>query len=184
MVVELKYDTPLADPKHDNLGRKDFSQMLAKSIIGLDANEGFVYSIYGPWGSGKSTVINFVEHYLREHNKKADNKIVVFKFNPWMFSGSENLTHIFLDQLRLRLGMKDAGKGLKEISKKLGIIEGALSFSDIALSAARRRLRSSSLRKRTRPRDSGSFAILPIGCSCSHSHSLTATLNAWLRAVI
>lgn len=68
--------------------------MLAKSIIGLSANEGFVYSIYGPWGSGKSTVINFVEHYLREHNKKADNKNVVFKFNPWMFSGSENLTHI------------------------------------------------------------------------------------------
>ncbi len=128
--IELKYDNPLNDPENDILGRKEFAKNLAKSIIGLNSTQGFVYALYGPWGSGKSTVINFTEHYLKKHNlEKNKAKIVVFKFNPWMFSGSENLTKIYLDQLRTRLRMDDVSDDLKKISKSLELIEIGLSFA-------------------------------------------------------
>ena len=85
MTEELKYDVPLSNPDDDILGRKKFAEGMAKSIIGLKSSEGFVYGLYGAWGTGKSTVINFIEHYVNDHNKKpdAETKIIVFRFNPW-----------------------------------------------------------------------------------------------------
>jgi predicted KAP-like P-loop ATPase len=131
MHTDLKYDNPLIDPENDVLGRKRFSETLAKSIVGLDSSQGFVYGLYGPWGSGKSTVINFVEHYIDQHNKQenSETKIVVFRFNPWMFSGSENLTKVYLDQLRARLSMSDVSEKLQKVSKNLELIEQGLSFA-------------------------------------------------------
>ncbi|MGK2959551.1 MAG: KAP family P-loop NTPase fold protein [Acidimicrobiales bacterium] len=131
MSEEMKYDTPLSTPDDDILGRKRFAENLAKSIIGIEASQGFVYGLYGPWGSGKSTVINFIEYYIKEHNEKpgAETKIVVFRFNPWMFSGSENLTKFYLDQLRARLSMDDVCEELQKVSKGLDLLESALSFA-------------------------------------------------------
>jgi predicted KAP-like P-loop ATPase len=138
MTDTLKYDYPLNDPAHDILGRKNFSEMLAQSIIKLKASQGFVYGLYGPWGSGKSTVINFTEHYIEEHNKeaKAEGKVVIFKFNPWMFSGSENLTKVYLDQLQIRLGMEDVSENLKGLSKKFEVIERSLAFASPIINLA------------------------------------------------
>jgi len=132
MVEKLKYDNPLIDPQDDVLERKNFSETLAKSIINLEASHGFVYGLYGPWGSGKSTIINFVEYFIQQHNNKnnVDTKVVIFKFNPWMFSGSENLTRVYLDQLRIRLSMSDVRKDLQAISKGIKFIEHGLSFAE------------------------------------------------------
>ena len=109
MSEHLQYDNPLFNPNDDVLGRKNFSETLAKS-----------------------TVINFVEHYIDEHNKLScsETKVVVFRFNPWMFSGSENLTKVFLDQLRARLNMSDVSKDLQNVSKNLELIEKGLSFAE------------------------------------------------------
>jgi predicted KAP-like P-loop ATPase len=132
MSENLQYDNPLFNPDDDVLGRKKFSETLAKSIVGLDSSHGFVYGLYGPWGSGKSTVINFVEHYVNEHNKQSSSelKVIVFRFNPWMFSGSDNLTKVFLDQLRARLRMDDVSENLQKVSRSLELIERGLSFAE------------------------------------------------------
>jgi len=56
----LLYDSPLRDPGEDRLGRKEFARFLAQAILKMNADEGFVFALNGPWGSGKTTVINFV----------------------------------------------------------------------------------------------------------------------------
>lgn len=128
---ELEHDEDLKDPSLDILDRKQFAESFAKSIIRLKAKQGFVYGLYGPWGSGKSTIINFIEHFIEEHNEKSEGetKVLIFRFNPWMFSCTKNLTAAFLNQLRARLGMLGVSDNLKEFAKKLELMERVLSVA-------------------------------------------------------
>lgn len=50
--------------------------------------------LYGEWGSGKTTVLNFIEYYLTN-----DDENIILHFTPWMFSNVDQLVNIFFDQL-------------------------------------------------------------------------------------
>jgi len=76
---------------------------------------GLVISIYGYWGLGKTTVLNFIEHYLSQQNTV--EQPVLVKFNPWWFSGDEDLTRRFFDQLSAVLSSRKALS--KKIRKKI-----------------------------------------------------------------
>ena len=66
MAFELANDRPVSDPQGDLLHRQPFVEQLAQSILSVNAHEGFVFAVTGPWGSGKTTVLNFVENFLRK----------------------------------------------------------------------------------------------------------------------
>ena len=83
----LSSDRPLGDPGEDRLGYAPFAERLAESLYRLAPREGFVMALYGPWGSGKSTVLGFVEYYLDK--MPFDDRPVIVHFNPWWFSGHE-----------------------------------------------------------------------------------------------
>lgn len=53
-------DNPLIDPANDMLGYVPFSRLLAQSISRICPKQGIVIAINGQWGSGKSTILNFV----------------------------------------------------------------------------------------------------------------------------
>jgi len=101
-------DNPLIDPAYDMLGYVPFSKLLAQSISKISPKEGIVIAINGPWGSGKSTILNFVLYYL-EH-EFADKPIIPIHFNPWWFSGRENLARLLIGQIRAQLGDRDYGE--------------------------------------------------------------------------
>jgi len=84
----------------------------------MDAQEGFVFALNGPWGAGKTTIINFVLHFLIEEQKE-ENELVVVRFNPWWFSGREQLIQQFFRQFKATLGGQDAPKELRNVSQKL-----------------------------------------------------------------
>ncbi len=58
------YDAALTLPDQDRLGRKGFAQSLAQAILSMDASQPFIFALQGSWGSGKSTVLNFVRFFL------------------------------------------------------------------------------------------------------------------------
>src|ERR1044071_6743324 len=93
---------PLSDPALDRFNYGPVAQKLATSIQKMSPPEGLVIGIYGEWGLGKSTFIEFVVHYLKQF--PADEQPVIMRFNPWWFSGSENLVKHFFDQLLATLG--------------------------------------------------------------------------------
>jgi predicted KAP-like P-loop ATPase len=103
----LSADKPLTEPQEDQLGYAVFAKHLAFSLIRMIPSEGFVVAIYGPWGSGKTTLLNFLFHYFRQA-PVADQPIVV-PFNPWWFSGHENLTKHFFDQFQASLASSEVG---------------------------------------------------------------------------
>ena len=108
-------DMAIRDPKEDRLGYSHFAEIMAKSICKLAPLEGFVIAIYGSWGSGKSTMLNFIIYYLNELPK--DDQPVIIKFNPWWFSNREALIRNFFSQLQLVL--TKAGISNEEIANKI-----------------------------------------------------------------
>ncbi len=103
-MTTLSADRPNLDPRDDLFGHAPFAKGLADSICRYPGSDGLVLALYGPWGSGKSTVLNYVQHYLEQHPE--DDQPILVKFNPWWFSGQENLARAFLSQLQVVLPTK------------------------------------------------------------------------------
>lgn len=115
-MTALSADRPSLDPNEDLFGHAPFAASLADSISGYPGTDGLVLALYGPWGSGKSTVLSYVRYYL-EQREEHDRPVIV-SFNPWWFSGQENLARAFLGQLQAVLPTKN------EKFKRLGNLLG------------------------------------------------------------
>lgn len=107
----------------DAFGRSQFAKLLAKSIVSADAYAGVVIGIEGGWGTGKSTVIGFVEKYLTDTAAEGSKPVIV-AFNPWMVSNSGAMVDALVMQiaaaLQVTLGAQEAK--LKAGEKILGYI--------------------------------------------------------------
>ena len=90
-------DSPVIDPGKDLLGHAPFAKALATGISKMSPAEGLVIALHGPWGSGKTTILNFIEHYLQQESEAT--RPIIIKFAPWWFSGQHDLTQRFFDQL-------------------------------------------------------------------------------------
>lgn len=108
-------DRPIKSKDEDALGRADFSQKLAESILSWKGKDSLVISLSGEWGSGKSSVINLMKEYLSEKR----NKPTVLEFNPWVFSGEGNLNSHFFNEIAKELEIKNESARDKEIAQKL-----------------------------------------------------------------
>lgn len=115
-MTQLSADRPSSNPQDDLFGHAPFAESLANSICRYPGSDGLVLALYGPWGSGKSTVLSYVRHFL-EQRPETEQPVIV-TFNPWWFSGQENLARAFLGQLQAVLPTKS------EKFKKLGDLLG------------------------------------------------------------
>lgn len=106
-------DNPIASSKEDVLGRADVARDFAKSIRGLDTSQGAVVGVLGPWGHGKTSFIN-----LMKEEFDIDPEVSVVEFNPWLFSGSQQLTDVFFSEIAAELRIKDESK-FAGIAKRL-----------------------------------------------------------------
>lgn len=118
----LSSDRPSTNPAQDLFGHAPFARTLAKAIRNYRGSDGIVLALYGPWGSGKSTVLAYVQHELESGPEEVCP--VVVPFNPWWFSGQEHLAKAFLGQLQAVLPAKY--KGFEKIGNLLAEFSGAL----------------------------------------------------------
>ena len=117
----LDPDRPHESPDDDRLDYAPFARALATSIAQMRPCEGLVIAIYGPWGSGKSTVINYVRHYLKHDG----GDVLPVVFNPWWFSGQEDLTLAFFGELLAALPAKLDDHGRRRIAEFAGTVSKA-----------------------------------------------------------
>lgn len=132
-MTALSADRPCTDPKDDLFGHAPFARHLAKSIRCHRGGDGLVIALHGPWGSGKTTILNYVCHHLEAEKTEDADPPVVVHFNPWWFSGREDLAQTFLRQLQAALPAKNAklkrvGDLLGEYGEDLG---GAVDLSGV-----------------------------------------------------
>lgn len=114
-------DAPKTEPEEDRLGYKGFAKRLAASLSAIRADNGYVVGLQGPWGSGKSTVLNFVKAYLRDGER--DRDLVVVDFAPWLISGHQDLIAGFFKVLAEAVSFSDArdeaqGRQAKRLAAK------------------------------------------------------------------
>ncbi|NKL79053.1 hypothetical protein GFL18_22300 [Rhizobium leguminosarum bv. viciae] len=95
-------DVPIESVSQDAYGMNGFARAIARSILNARADEGLVYAINGPWGSGKSSAINLISRHLESTAKPEDLEIV--NFNPWWFTSTEALTLAFFQELKSTIG--------------------------------------------------------------------------------
>src|ERR1700719_2521885 len=104
-------DQPLVNPADDKLDRDHFSEEIARSLANWQGHDSLVLSLSGEWGTGKSTIKNFIIHHLR-------HKATVLEFNPWQWSGQDKLLEAFLWQLGAIFGKKDIAKKTRKLASK------------------------------------------------------------------
>jgi predicted KAP-like P-loop ATPase len=87
-------DSPISNPDLDEFNRREYSERIARTIAARKETKSLVVGIYGKWGEGKTTVLNFIDSELRRHNN-----IVTIFFNPWMFPSESELFTAFYTEL-------------------------------------------------------------------------------------
>jgi KAP family P-loop domain len=98
-------DNPIKSSTADRLGRSGFADHLATALLGEAASEGLVAALVGPWGQGKTSVLNMVKEQLEGRHSRA-----VLTFNPWMFSGRDQLVSAFFEQVAGQLRLKGSAE--------------------------------------------------------------------------
>jgi predicted KAP-like P-loop ATPase len=110
--MTLAGDIPIRRAEDDALGRAPLAEAFAEDILAIDASEGVVVGVLGPWGSGKTSFVNLARQRLKAAG------VEPLDFNPWMLSGAEQLVASFFielaSQLKMRPGLESVGKGLED----------------------------------------------------------------------
>ena len=86
MKLSISDDLPRPSIKEDSLHREELVASLCDLIGSCDATNSLTIGICGPWGSGKTSLINFVKERLSNNNH-----IAFIDFNPWLYASQENL---------------------------------------------------------------------------------------------
>ncbi len=120
MVRNITLDNPAERQEDDEFNRWAFSQRLAATIAEFDASQGApVFGLFGKWGSGKSTVLNFVRAVLE---KDYGSRVTVFAFNPWLLKDQDALLQEFFVGLGRSVNAKveKVGKTIGELMMRYG----------------------------------------------------------------
>ena len=107
----------ISDEKGDVLGRKEFAAEISKALILYSKRntEGITVSITGEWGSGKSSLLQYLKNELKESEHK--DFIKVIEFNPWIFYKEGNIKEAFM--IHFALALKDFETTRTDIAKKI-----------------------------------------------------------------
>lgn len=107
-------DNPIKDVSQDSLARSSLALSFARQVRALDSSEGLVVGILGQWGTGKTSFLNL----MRPHFEAIG--VAVIDFNPWMFSGSEQLAEYYFRELSAQLKMKPGFADLAKTVEEYG----------------------------------------------------------------
>ncbi len=129
-------DEPIRKPEQDRFGFDPFAKAIAASIRRLASPKGTVVALNGPWGSGKSSAVNLIGHYLGPAVER--NEIAIVNFNCWWFKGEEALTRAFFGELAAALGPsigKKLRKSLARLTPQL-LSAGSVVGAGLAMTSA------------------------------------------------
>lgn len=137
-------DKPTTIKSEDCFQRYEFSKRIASIIAMPPIDKSLIVGLYGKWGEGKTSVMNFVQQELPE-----DTAIV--NFNPWMFSDEQHLLRSFFASISKELGAKDQtlrekiGGLLSDYSGAIGSVTQFAGFGTEGLEKLGNKLKETSI---------------------------------------
>lgn len=117
MDKNLSSDRPISNKQDDKFQRYEFAERIANTIEERESEDCIVIGVYGAWGEGKTSVINFIERELREKEN-----IITIKFNPWRYNDENSLLIQFFQKLAVALdaNLETTGEKIGSLFKKYG----------------------------------------------------------------
>ena len=122
-------DRPLTKREDDRLNRAGFADRIATVLAALPEGSGIVVGIYGPWGDGKTTVLNLLRASLARNDA-----MVVRDFNPWRLADDDSIFRGFFSILAEAIGaslsttLEQATAGAKRWAKYFRCVTRPLSL--------------------------------------------------------
>jgi hypothetical protein len=119
---DYRTDQPLTDHRQDRFSRWPFARRIAATVAGRDDPSCLILGIYGAWGEGKTSVLNFIKQDL-----ETNPHVVVVPFNPWLVSSDEALIKSLFATIaaetheKLATAAQSFGKALEAISTYLAL---------------------------------------------------------------
>lgn len=123
----FKSDKPIHYIEEDKLNRGNFAKMIAKGLIDYENDDNLCIGLIGPWGSGKTSLINMIFSEIRE--EKGPKEIALLNFNPWNYSSTEQLYSQFFRALASCMGDED-NKAFSSIGKLLKVFADNFSLTN------------------------------------------------------
>jgi predicted KAP-like P-loop ATPase len=110
-------DKAVFKKKDDKFQRYEFAKRIATTIIERDSEDCIVIGLYGAWGEGKTSIINFIDQELSENEN-----MISLKFNPWRYNDENSLLIQFFNLLAKTLdnNLKTKNEKVGEFLKKYG----------------------------------------------------------------
>lgn len=105
-------DSPIQTKAQDRFNRSGFASRIAEVLGKRVDTSSLVIGLYGPWGDGKTSVLEMMAESLADHSD-----VVTIKFNPWHFQSEEALVRGFFSTLASSLG-----KSLPNLREKIGVV--------------------------------------------------------------
>jgi hypothetical protein len=123
-----------------------FADALATSLLQMSPKDGLVISVEGPWGAGKSSAIALAVRTIKlrlliglgegvaiekltedqldaKWAEKAKTRTAhIVRFNPWNFSGQENLVRAFFNELAAQIDAEPEGNLKKAMNRLAGYL--------------------------------------------------------------
>lgn len=116
-------DIPISHKSRDAFQRYPFAQRVASILRNRANSDSFVVSVYGKWGEGKSSVLNFIKNELTN-----DDSVIVVDFNPWLFTNEDQLLLSFFNVVAagierpLKSHKEKVGKTLLDYADAIGTL--------------------------------------------------------------
>lgn len=123
-------DKPINKADNDILHRNKFSEKLAQAILSYTAKDNLTIGLCGKWGSGKTSILNMVEEYIRNQDHEEVSKPIIIHFNPWNYSDRSQLMVQFFRTIFAELKMSSKNKALKQAGEALQRYSSILEYAE------------------------------------------------------
>ncbi len=123
----LNDDSPKSTLNEDELGYEKIVNKLSKILVNDKHKKSFTIGLVGPWGNGKSSIIEFLINNLKSKAFKQDKKdlitedYIIIKFQPYLNHNEKDIITDFFESFNAELS-KFNGKisnSILEYSKKI-----------------------------------------------------------------
>ena len=121
-------DHPIIKSSEDRLNRTTFAKYLARSLLDQIDAESFVVGLHGGYGVGKTSLLNLIIEELNfaASNMYDDEKAIILNFNPWNYSGQDQLLYQFFRRLSSTLRTNAAS--LEQAADIVELLELYISY--------------------------------------------------------
>lgn len=117
----LLNDEPVAAGGPDRFRRQPLADRLARLIEHTaDGGESTVFAVVGPWGSGKTSLLNFTSGSLDPE------RVASVEFNPWLVSSVDGLLTDFFSTLQEAMPRQGHGKTIRDAILRYGAVAAPL----------------------------------------------------------